>query len=228
MVDVGVSVWLGVGSLPGALVGVLALDWLQSRYGDGFEGALLACVGGALVLAAVGILARVVAGDGQAVRERETVTLTRRTKSTAAGIGAVLGLVLGLTSVGSGALVGLALIAIFRLTPHRVVGTDVFHAAALMWVAGLAHLASGNVDLGLMANILIGSLPGVWVGTWLLPRVPSRGLRPTLGCVLLGTSLAVLDKAGLGVPVTVIIATPLLGGAVIFAVHRFRASALAI
>ncbi len=91
-----------------------------------------------------------------------------------------------MTSVGSGALVGLALIMVFRLTPHRVVGTDVFHAALMLWAAGLAHLLVGNVDLVLMANILVGSLPGVWVGTALLPRVPAGALRPTLGCVLLG------------------------------------------
>ena len=57
-----------------------------------------------------------------------------------------------MTSVGSGALIGLALILLYRLSPRRVVGTDVFHAAVLLWTAGLAHWASGNVDLGLMAH----------------------------------------------------------------------------
>ena len=72
--------------------------------------------------------------------------MTRRDRVTAVAIGAVLGFVLGVTSVGSGALIGLALILVFHLTPHRVVGTDVFHAAILLWVAGLAHFAAGNVD----------------------------------------------------------------------------------
>ena len=84
-------------------------------------------------------------------------------KAIAVAIGLAIGVVLGMTSVGSGALVGLALIVVFRLTPHRVVGTDVFHAALMLWAAGLAHLAVGNVDLGLVANILAGSLPGVWL-----------------------------------------------------------------
>ena len=57
-----------------------------------------------------------------------------------------------MTSVGTGALIGLALILVFRLTPHRVVGTDVFHAALLLWAAGLAHLLGGNVDFALMAQ----------------------------------------------------------------------------
>ena len=98
-------------------------------------------------------------------RERDTVEQTTRAKVAAVVIGAVLGLILGLTSVGSGALIGLALILVFQLTPHRVVGTDVFHAAILLWAAGLAHCVSGNVDFVLMGTILIGSLPGVWIGT---------------------------------------------------------------
>ena len=56
---------------------------------------------------------------------------------------------IGLTSAGSGTLIALVLIAVFRLTPQRVVGTDVFHAAVLLWAAGLAHWVGGNVDLGL-------------------------------------------------------------------------------
>ena len=59
-------------------------------------------------------------------------------------LGVVLGFVLGVTSVGCGALIGLALILVFRLTPHRVVGTDVFHAAILLWAAGLAHWSAAT------------------------------------------------------------------------------------
>ena len=70
---------------------------------------------------------------------------------------------------------------VFRLTPHRVVGTDVFHAALMLWAAGLAHLLVGNVDLVLMANILVGSLPGVWLGAALLPRVPAARAAPRAG-----------------------------------------------
>ena len=94
-----------------------------------------------------------------------------------------------MTSVGSGALIGLTLILLYKLDPRRVVGTDVFHAAVLLWTAGLAHFASGNVDLGLMATILIGSLPGVWIGTALVPHVPVVGLRYGLGVVLAAASL---------------------------------------
>ena len=158
-------------------------------------------------------------------RERHTVPLTRAAKAGAAGIGLFLGVVLGMTSVGSGALVGLALIIVFRLTPHRVVGTDVFHAALMLWAAGLAHLLVGNVDLVLMANILAGSLPGVWLGAALLPRVPALALRFTLGCVLLGSALGVMSKAGVDIPKWTIVAVPALVGLIAFAIVRLRARA---
>src|SRR3954462_11801313 len=199
-VDLTLSKWLAAGSVPGSLAGVLILDRLHSAYGEGFDDTLLYCVSGALLVVSVAILFRALFLPGAALRERPAVPLAGRTKALAAGIGLVLGLILGLTSVGSGALIGLALIMVFRLTPHRVVGTDVFHAAILLWVAGTAHWISGNVDFTLMANILIGSLPGVYVGTLLLPRVSAGVLRPILGCVLLGSSLGVLSKAGVDRP----------------------------
>ncbi|MGE5636815.1 MAG: sulfite exporter TauE/SafE family protein [Nocardioidaceae bacterium] len=225
-VDLGVSTWLAVGSVPGSLGGVALLDRLHDRYGDGFEDALLLCVAGALIVVGLAILGRALLMP-RSLRERPEVPLAGRTKGLAAGIGFVIGLVLGLTSVGSGALIGLALILVFRLTPHRVVGTDVFHAAILLWVAGLAHWFSGNVDFGLMLNILIGSLPGVWIGTLLLPRVPAAGLRPALGCVLLGSALGVLSKAGVDVPAAAIVGVPLAAGAAAWVAHRLRRRELA-
>ena len=106
----------------------------------------------------------------------------------------MLGFILGLTSVGSGALVGLVLILLYKLKPRRVVGTDVFHAAVLLWTAGLTNLAFGNVDFGLMGTILLGSLPGVWIGTALVPYVPVVGLRYALGIILAAASLGVARR----------------------------------
>jgi uncharacterized protein len=221
-VDLGVSKWLAVGSVPGSIIGVLLVDALHDRYGDGFDSTLLSLVAAALFIVAFSVLGRALFG---VPRERHSVPLTPTAKAGAAGIGLVLGVVLGMTSVGSGALVGLALIVVFRLTPHRVVGTDVFHAALMLWAAGLAHLLVGNVDLTLMANILAGSLPGVWVGTALLPRVPAAALRPTLGCVLLGSALGVVSKAGVDIPKWTIVAVPALVGLVAYAVVRLRSRA---
>jgi uncharacterized membrane protein YfcA len=219
-VDLTLSKWLATGSVPGSLAGVVLLSRLHERYGTSFDDTLLYCISGALLVVSLAVLFRALLLPEAALRERPSVPLAGRTKALAAGIGLVLGLILGLTSVGSGALIGLALILVFRLTPHRVVGTDVFHAAILLWVAGLAHWASGNVDFTLMVNILIGSLPGVYIGTLLLPRVSAGALRPTLGCVLLGSSLGVLSKAGLDVPAFVIIGAPLLVGGAAYLFRR--------
>jgi len=221
-VDLGVSGWLAVGSVPGSLAGVVLVDRLHERYGAGLDDVLLAGIAAALVVVGVSILGRALFMPALVAREQHAVALTPATRAAAVAIGLVLGLLVGMTSVGSGALIGLALILVFRLTPHRVVGTDVFHAAILLWTAGLAHWASGNVDLVLMATILVGSLPGVWIGTALLPRVPAAGLRVALGCVLLGSALGVLSKAGLAVPGWVIVGVPVLAGALAVLVNRRR------
>src|SRR5204862_353770 len=92
-------------------------------------------------------------------------------------------------------------------------GTDVFHAAILLWAASAAHVAAGNVDFGLAGNILVGSVPGVWLGSSLTLKVPAGVLRTTLGLVLIGAGLGLLTKAGVGVPAVVIAAFPG-GGAV--------------
>jgi uncharacterized protein len=218
-VDMGVSKWLAVGSVPGSICGVLLVDALHERYGEGFDSTLLAIVAGALFVVAFSVLARAIFG---VPRERHSVPLVPRTKATAAVIGLILGVVLGMTSVGSGALVGLALIVVFRLIPHRVVGTDVFHAAIMLWAAGLTQLFVGNVDVSLMGNILIGSLPGVLIGTALLPRVPATGLRAALGCVLLGSAIGVLSKAGADVPTWTVVGVPALAGAGMYVLHRVR------
>jgi uncharacterized membrane protein YfcA len=181
---------------------------------------VLALVAVALLIVSLAILARAL--FVAAPRERTQVPLDARAKATAVVVGAVLGMVLGLTSVGSGALIGPALILLFRLTPIRVVGTDVFHAAILLWAAGLAHLVGGNVDLGLMATILLGSVPGVWIGAALVNRVPVGVLRPLLGCVLLGSALGVLTKAGVDLSPWIIIGVPLAVGALAWAISRMR------
>jgi uncharacterized protein len=221
-VDVGVSSWLAAGSVPGSLLGVWLIDVLHRAVGDELDTILLIAIAVALVVVAVSILFRALFLPSLVARERHAVALTARSKAMAVVLGLVLGLLVGMTSVGSGALIGLVLILVFRLTPHRVVGTDVFHAAILLWAAGLAHWASGNVDLGLMANILVGSLPGIWLGTALLTRVPAQGLRPALGCVLLGSALGVLSKAGADIPAWAVAGAPILTGVAAYIVHRVR------
>jgi len=227
-VDVRLSWWLAAGSVPGSLVGVVAINELHSAYGEAFESYLLAAVAVSLMLASAATLFRSLFRPGLIAKERESAVLQRRvSKVVTVAIGAVLGFILGLTSVGSGALVGLALIMLYKLKPRRVVGTDVFHAGVLLWTAGIAHLVSGNVDLGLMATILVGSLPGVWIGTALVPKVPVAGLRLGLGVILAAASLGILSKADVDVPAGAILGIPALLAVVCVVVSRQQASARA-
>jgi len=142
--------------------------------------------------------------------ERSSFEMSTRDKVSAALLGLFVGFVLGVTSAGSGTLIAVGLILVFRLVPTRVVGTDVFHAAVLLWAAALAHVVAGNVDYGLMGTILIGSLPGVWVGSNLAVRVPTASLRLGLAIVMIGSGLGLLSKAGAGIPGYVLAAVPVL------------------
>ena len=223
LVDMRLSTFLAFGSLPGSLLGVLAIDLLHDAHGDAFEPYLLGSLAVALLLVSAAILARALFMPDLIAKEREVADVTGNRRWITVGIGFVLGFILGLTSVGSGALIGLALILVFHLSPKRVVGTDVFHAGVLLWTAGIAHWAGGNVDFGLMGMILLGSIPGVWIGTGLLPKVSVDGLRPALGIVLLGASLGVASKAGIEMPVAVLVGIPLLVAAGVFLLHRRRA-----
>jgi len=220
-VDLRLSWFLAAGSVPGSILGVIVVNWLHSEYGDDFEPYLLGAVAIALMFAASATLYRALFRPGLIAKEREAAVLQRRiSKVGTVLIGLTLGFVLGLTSVGSGALVGLVLILLYKLSPRRVVGTDVFHAAVLLWTAGMAHFISGNVDLGLMATILVGSLPGVWIGTALVPHVPVVGLRYMLGIILAAASLGVLSKAGIEVHPGIIVGVPAALAVISWIVHR--------
>ena len=219
-VDQRTSMWLAVGSVPGALAGVLALRRLHAAIGADFDHAVLIIVAAALALTGVATLTRALFVRNVAERERETVAMTGRLKLAAALIGLSVGFVLGISSAGSGALIAVGLILVFRLTPRRVVGTDVFHAAILLWVAALAHLISGNVDVVMTLNLLIGSLPGVWLGTNWSGKVPVGVLRPLLGIVLCTASLGLLSKSGLNVPAPLFAVLPLALGLLAWARER--------
>jgi uncharacterized membrane protein YfcA len=145
-----------------------------------------------------------------------------RHKVAAVVLGFSIGVVLGVTSAGSGTLIAVGLIVGFRLTPHLVVGTDVVHAAVLLWVASAAHLISGNIDFALAGTILIGSIPGVWIGANLSTRLPADALRPALAIVLVASGMALLTKAGLALPVAVLVGIPFALAVLSFLVHRSR------
>ncbi len=190
----GIAMWLAVGSVPMAIAGVWLIEILQHSYGeDEVNKVVLGMVASALLVVGVATLIRALFLRDM-IPERYAMHLYRRHIVVAIATGAMTGFVIGLTSAGSGTLIALVLIAGYRLTPQRVVGTDVFHAAILLWAAGLAHWVGGNVDLGLAANILVGSIPGVLIGSQLAVKVPTGLLRNALGIVLIASSIALITK----------------------------------
>ncbi|HEY2074060.1 MAG TPA: sulfite exporter TauE/SafE family protein, partial [Gaiellaceae bacterium] len=106
--------------------------------------------------------------------------------------------IVGLTSVGSGVFFGLTLLFVFPLRAHKVVGTDILHAAGLLWVAGFGHLVAGNVDLHAVAWLLVGSIPGVLAGSQFSIHVGDRTLRLLLSIVLFASGSKLVAPNGNG------------------------------
>jgi uncharacterized membrane protein YfcA len=205
-VDLGLSFWLAIGSVPAAISGVWVIELLHDRYGDSLDDFVLTALAIALIIVGTIVLVRSLFIARMVNGERESFALERRHKVAAVVIGVTTGFVIGLTSAGSGTLIAVFLIVLYRMTPKRVVGTDVFHAAILLWAAGIAHIIGGNVDFGLVGTILLGSIPGVWIGSHLTVRLPTGLLRTALGVVLICSSLALFDKAGANIPLPVVFA----------------------
>jgi uncharacterized membrane protein YfcA len=193
--------WMLVGSAPASLLGVWLNVQLTDRYGDDVESVMGQVLGGALLFGAVGLIAK-------SLLQKETVgdadwRLARRDRIAAVLIGVFGGFIVGLTSVGSGVFFGLTLLIIFPLRAHKVVGTDIFHAAALLYVAGAAHWAAGNIDIGILLWLLLGSVPGVLLGGRLTLSIPERPLRLVLAGVLGLAGMKLLDVPGAGIIIVV-------------------------
>ena len=148
--------WMLLGSAPMSLLG-LTSGWMHDHYGDGASDRAVARAGAALVIAPRSRWPRT--GACSVRPERAGGSCSRRDRVAAVLIGLGGGFMVGLTSVGSGVFFGLSLLVLFPLRSSKVVGTDIFHAAALLWVAGAGHLVAGNVDFGSVAWLLVGGLP---------------------------------------------------------------------
>jgi uncharacterized membrane protein YfcA len=210
--------WMFIGSAPMSLVGVWLADWIQDRYGDGTESLMATVLGAALLIGALGLVAK---SFFRVQEHPERFRRRRRDRIAAVLIGLFGGLVVGLTSVGTGVFFGLSMLVLFPLRSSKVVGTDIFHAAALLWVAGFGHLVAGNVDLAAAGWLLIGSIPGVLLTSGLTLRMPDRALRLALAIVLALSGVKLVDLPG----ADVIVIAGLVAGALTLAV-RFVLPAL--
>jgi uncharacterized membrane protein YfcA len=193
------TLWMLLGSAPASVAGVVLATWLEHRYGDGFEETAAHILGAALVLGGLGFLVKTFVTGRE--KTDAPFLLTRHDKVIALLTGIGGGFVVGLTSVGSGTFFGLVMLLVFPLTAAKVVGTDIFHAAALLWVAGASHLVAGNVDLGATAWLLVGSIPGVLIGSQVTVKLPERLLRVGLATVLTLSGVKLLDAPTIVLPI---------------------------
>src|SRR6478609_9298396 len=187
--------WMFLGSGPMSLLGVTVATWLKHRYGDGVQSIEAYAIGAALILGGLGLIAKTFVKIGVQPDDAPFI-LSRRDRIIAVTIDAVFGFVVGLTSVGSGTFFGLVMVLVYPLTLPKIVGTDIFHAAALLWVAGFGHLVAGNVDLRTMGWLLTGSIPGILLTSQFTLKVPDRTLRLGLASVLMLSGVKLIDFSG--------------------------------
>jgi uncharacterized membrane protein YfcA len=176
---------LCLGSMPASII---TLTWLHMAGGSQLkQGFIVSAIGGVLLLTAVSMLFKQrTHAIGRALREAAPEPFKRNQPALTVLAGAILGTIVTLTSVGAGALGTVMLVFLypFRMYPARLVGTDVVHAIPLTLVAGTGHLLMGNVQFGLLANMLIGSIPGILLGSHLSHRIPEGVLRPVIALAL--------------------------------------------
>src|SRR5207248_4795725 len=186
--------WMFLGSGPMSLAGVALATWIKHHYGAA-ESIESYAIGIALVIGGMGLVAKTFIKRGIQPDDAPFL-MTRRDKLIAFTLGATCGFVVGLTSVGSGTFFGLVMVLVYPLTMPKIVGTDIFHAAALLWVAGIGHMVGGNVDYHATAWLLTGSIPGVLISSRFTVRLPDIVLRVALGTILVLSGLKLLDVPG--------------------------------
>jgi hypothetical protein len=199
-VHLGLVKWLCLGSIPAAFAGVLIAKSFSQ--GDALQGFIQRALGIALLLAATGLVLRAYMrlveharrrdGGAEPLRQDRLRVLVRPIRTVF--VGAVGGLVVGMTSVGSGSLVIIALMMLYPgLKASQLVGTDLVQAVPLVASAALGHVMFGDFQLPLTLSMLAGCVPGVWVGAHLSAHAPGGWVRRALAFVLLASALKLLN-----------------------------------
>ncbi|GAA1600851.1 hypothetical protein GCM10009679_00630 [Saccharothrix algeriensis] len=231
-VDRRLVLWLCAGSIPAAFCGVFVAKAFDS---EGASQVIQSLLGAALLLAASGLVLKAwfglreqaraaadpaqgaVAGDPAPVRVRIIPTVL---------VGAVGGLVVGVTSVGSGSLIVIALMALYpALRPQQLVGTDLVQAVPLVAAAALAHLLFGDFQLALTAALIAGAVPGVLLGAAVSSRAPGGLIRFALTVVLTASGLKLLGASTLAVGITTAALLAVLPALWLLARHRLGLTA---
>ena len=188
--------WLILGSVPMALLGPYLINWFADP--EDLDETLKLCIGFALLFAAATYALRLyinlkrVRGDGEQADPNPPIrpipTLL---------VGALGGLLVGITSVGSGSVIMIALLMLYPgLSAVKLVGTDLVQAVPLVMAAAISNIAIHGLDWGVLIPLVVGSVPGTLIGAKIAPRVPQSIIRRGIVVVLTMSGVALLDKAG--------------------------------
>ncbi len=201
-VNFKVALWLACGSVPATLLSVGLVQYIRKHYGAVVNGVILHALGFTLVLVAVMLVLKpfILRYFNQRRMEKQKqealigeMSSTERSKNwekryrpiVTAMVGAVVGFLVGLTSVGSGTLIIVSIAFLFpRLTSKELVGTDIFQAFMLLASGAIAYIVAGTINWPIVGMLLIGSLPGVYLGSKSSKFIPERYMRPVLATVL--------------------------------------------
>jgi uncharacterized membrane protein YfcA len=192
--------YLCIGSIPAAFSGVFIIKALGNS--AEVEATTKTALGIAVLIAAFGLVARAYIRLVERARKRDgklPPLPTERPQVTVRRLPTILlgvfgGVVVGMTSVGSGSLIIIALMALYpALKANQLVGTDLVQAVPLVASAALAHILFGDFKMALTASLLIGSIPGVWIGARVSSRAPGGLIRRALAFVLLASALKMLN-----------------------------------
>lgn len=173
---------LATGSIPATVLTLLLLAYVGTRF-EGTTHVIGVTLGVALIATAVAMLFRnrILRAFGDTFDKLPPARIARLTVV----LGAVLGTLVSLSSVGAGAIGMTALLILYpRLPVNRLVGSDIAHAVPLTLIAGMGHWAMGSVDVPLLLSLLAGSIPGIVIGSLVSTRVPDGVLRPILAGTL--------------------------------------------
>ncbi|WP_042356136.1 sulfite exporter TauE/SafE family protein [Bacillus rubiinfantis] len=182
--------YLAIGSIPSAICAVGVLHLFDSFFHNQ-EQIIKHALGYVLILVAIATLIKTFAKKSEEWNSMQLKPVSEKRSMTIL-IGAVLGFIVGLTSIGSGSLFALAMLYLYKMRPAELVGTDIAHAFLLVTAAGFVHAGIGNVDYLLMVNLLVGSIPGVMMGSTLSAKIPAKPLRTVLAIMILFSGLKLI------------------------------------
>jgi uncharacterized protein len=182
-----VVIALAIGSIPGSIAGVNLLMYIRHLYGNGVNNFIKSAIGILLI-----VIPTLLLFQNRIEEQIANRPPTMKGFAGMAAIGLVAGFLVGMTSVGSGSIIMMLLLLLYSFPPKINVGTDIVHAVVLTGITGLLHFRLGNVDLGLVLTLLIGSIPGGLLGSHLATRLPMLWLRRVLCALLLITGARML------------------------------------